>query len=108
MNCGMRAVAGYLDNVRIAAGKRLRALQSAMEDEGLDLIMLFEGDLIAYKIALTSHFNIVLVANDDIYVVSDPTLYHEAVGGDTLERNTGRKPYSGRASWRDNRHTGRT
>ncbi len=43
--------------------------------------MLFEGDPIAYKIALTSHINIVLETRDNVYVVSDPTLYHEAVRG---------------------------
>ena len=80
VECGMRVTANRLDNVRIVAGKRLHVLKSAMEDGGLDLIMLFEGDPIAYKIALIKHFNIVLVAHYSIDVIADPSLYHEAVG----------------------------
>ena len=69
----------YLNYVKIATEKRLHKLQHIMKDMGLDFIILFEGDPIACKTALTNHFNIVLVAHDSIYVIADPTLHHEAV-----------------------------
>jgi len=72
-------MAGYLNYVKIATEKRLSKLRHTMEDRGLDFIILFEGDPIAYKTALTNHFNIVLVARDSIDVIADPTLYYEAV-----------------------------
>ena len=72
-------MAGYLNYVKIATEKRLRKLQQVMKDKGLDFIILFEGDPIACKTALTNHFNIVLVAHDSIYVIADSTLYHEAI-----------------------------
>lgn len=50
-----------------------------MEDRGLSLLLLFEGDPIAYKIALTNHSNIVLVFHDHVCVLADPTLYHKAL-----------------------------
>ena len=70
---------GYLNYVKIATEKRLHKLRHIMKDEGLDSIILFEGDPIAHKTALTNHFNVVLVTHDDIHVVADPTLHHEAV-----------------------------
>lgn len=73
------SMAGYLSYIKIAMEKRFRKLQRVMENRGLDFIILFEGDPIAYKTALTNHFNIVLVAHDSIYVIADPTLHHEAV-----------------------------
>ncbi len=69
----------HLNYVKIATEKRLHKLQHIMKDKGLDFIILFEGDPIACKTALTKHFNIVLVAHDSIDVIADPSLYHEAV-----------------------------
>ena len=50
-----------------------------IEDKGLSGIILFDGDPIAYKVALTRHFNVVLVVPDGIYVFTDAALYHEAL-----------------------------
>jgi len=50
-----------------------------MEDKGLYFIILFERDSIAYKTALSNHFNIVLVTHDSIHAIVDPALYHEAM-----------------------------
>jgi len=72
-------MADYLNYIKIAMEKRLRRLRHVMEDKGLDFIILFEGDSIAYKTALSNHFNIVLIAHDSIYVIVDSALYHEAV-----------------------------
>ncbi len=69
----------YLNYVKIATEKRLHKLQHVMKGKGLDFIILFEGDPIACKTALTNHFNIVLVAHDSIDVIADSTLHHEAV-----------------------------
>jgi len=68
-----------LNYVKIATEKRLHKLQHVMGNRDLDFIILFEGDPIAYKAALTNHFNIVLVAHDSVYVFADPTLHYEAV-----------------------------
>jgi len=49
-----------------------------MDKEGLSALILFENDYVAYKLSLTQHFNIVLVTLDDVYVVTDISMYNEA------------------------------
>ncbi len=73
------SIYSYLSYVKLAMKRRLRRLKEIMETENLSALLLFEGDPIAYKIALTHHFNSVLVLPDSIYVFIDPTLYLEAL-----------------------------
>jgi len=72
-------MATYLNNVRAATEKRIRILWNIMNSESLDSIILFEGDPVAFKIALTNHFNICIVTRNSIHVFADPTLYGEAL-----------------------------
>ena len=64
---------------RTANEKRLRELRRLIEARGLSGIILFEGDNMAYKVALTRHFNAVLVVPGNVYVITDATLYHVAL-----------------------------
>ncbi len=50
-----------------------------MEENDLSILILFEGDGIAYKLALTQHFNIVMISLEEVYIFVDTALYHEAV-----------------------------
>jgi len=75
----MMTIDSYINYVKSATDKRLQKLKGVIEARGLSALLLFEGDPIAYKVALTNHFNATLLLRDDIYVLTDPTLYHEAL-----------------------------
>jgi len=69
----------YFNLVKSSTMKRLRRLKNFMEVKGLSALILFEDDPIAYKLALTNHFNVVLILSDELYVFTDATLYYEAL-----------------------------
>ena len=69
----------YFNLVKSSTMKRLRRLKNLMEVEDLSALILFEDDPIAYKLALTNHFNVVLILPDELYVFTDATLYYEAL-----------------------------
>jgi Xaa-Pro aminopeptidase len=73
------SINSYLGYVKLATKRRVERLEKIMEAENLSALLLFESDPIAYKIALTNHFNSVLVLPNSIYVFTDPTLYLEAL-----------------------------
>lgn len=65
--------------MKLATERRLRKLKEVIEVKNLSGLLLFEGDPVAYKIALTNHFNVVLVLRENTYVLTDLTLYYEAL-----------------------------
>lgn len=69
----------YIYIAKIASKKRLARLREAMSKEDLCGIILFENDPIAYKLALTEHFNLIVLLPNTVYVLSDPTLYSAAL-----------------------------
>ncbi len=68
-----------IDVVKEVSRKRLKLLRKLMEINEVSALILFEGDSVACKLAVTRHFNVVLVTHDDVYVLVDPTLYYEAL-----------------------------
>ena len=75
---GKKKMQKYLNILRSVAKKRLIRLQRLMEHTQLQAVILFEGDPIAYKLASTRHFNIVLATQTEMYVLADISLYDEA------------------------------
>ncbi len=69
----------YVDVVRRVSVRRLARLRELMDAEGLSGLLLFEGDFVACKLAAMQHFNAVLVTRDDVYVIVDSSLRHEAL-----------------------------
>ncbi len=74
----MKSVSGMAASMRSVMLRRLARLRRYMESSDLSALILFEGDSVAHKLSLTQHFDIVLVTLDEVYVLADAALYHEA------------------------------
>ena len=72
-------VESMLSAIRIAARRRLEALWRLMEVYGLDAVVLFEGDGVGCRFALTQHFDAVVVTRSEVVVLAGPALYGLAV-----------------------------
>jgi len=71
-----------LEVARKATKRRIKRLTDTLSKVGLNAVLLFDNDPLAYKLALTHHLDTVLVTNENIYVVTGPA-YALAAGEET-------------------------